>query len=58
MPDHAGIEFKPAFFQTLAGARMARVQDRYIIFLGQAVDCREEAGEVLFRVDIILAMGR
>ena len=56
--DHAGIELELALFQALAGARMAGVQDRHVILLGQAVDRREEAGKVLFRVDILFAVGR
>ena len=55
---HARVELKARRLQTLAGARVAGVQDRHIVFLGQRVDRGEQAREVRLGVDVLLAVGR
>lgn len=55
---HAGVELEAGGLQALAGARVAGVQDRHVVFLGQRVDRREQAREVGLGVDVLLAVGR
>lgn len=55
---HARVELKARRLQALAGARVAGVQDRHIVFLGQRVDRGEQAREVRLGVDVLLAVGR
>ncbi len=54
--DDAPIELEAAGLQALAAARVAAVEDGHIVLLGHLVDGVEEAEEVLFRVDILLAV--
>lgn len=57
MLDDTWIELKAAGCQSVAAARVAAVEYRHVIFLGQFVDGIEKAEEVLFRVDVLLAVG-
>ena len=58
MHANARVELEAGGLQALAGARVAGVQDRHVVFLGQRVDRREQAREVRLGVDILLAVGR
>ena len=55
---HARIELEAGGLQALAGARVAGVQDRHVVLLGQRVDGGEQAREVRLGVDVLLAVGR
>ena len=55
---HARVQFEAGGLQALAGARVAGVQDRHVVFLGQRVDGGEQAREVRLGVDVLLAVGR
>ena len=55
---HALVELKAGSLQTLAGARVAGVQDRHVVLLGERVDRGEQAREVRLGVDVLLAVGR
>ena len=57
MPNHARIQNKAARLQPLPGARVAAVEDGHIILRRHLVDCIEERQEVLFRVEVLLAVG-
>ena len=54
---HARIQLEAGGLQALAGARVAGVQDRHVISLGQGVDRGEQAREVRLGVDVLLAVG-
>lgn len=54
---HARVELEARGLQALAGARVAGVQDRHVVFLGQRVDGGEQAREVGLGVDVLLAVG-
>ena len=54
---HARVELEARGLQALAGARVAGVQDRHVVFLGQRVDRGEQAREVGLGVDVLLAVG-
>ena len=54
---HARVELEAGGLQALAGARVAGVQDRHVVLLGQGVDGGEQAREVRLGVDILLAVG-
>lgn len=53
---HARVELEAGGLQALAGARVAGVQDRHVVFLGQRVDGGEQAREVRLCVDVLLAV--
>ena len=55
---HARVELEAGGLQALAGARVAGVQDRHVVFLGQRVDRGEQAREVGLGVDVLLAVRR
>ena len=55
---HARVQLEAGGLQALAGARVAGVQDRHVVFLGQRVDRGEQAREVRLGVDVLLAVGR
>lgn len=55
---HARVELEAGGLQALAGARVAGVQDRHVVFLGQRVDGCEQAREVRLGVDVLLAVRR
>ena len=55
---HARVQFEAGGLQALAGARVAGVQDRHVIFLRERVDGGEQAREVRLGVDVLLAVGR
>ena len=57
MHAHARVELEARGLQALAGARVAGVQDRHVVFLGQRVDGGEQAREVGLGVDVLLAVG-
>lgn len=65
MLDDAGVEGDPSLalrmtsslFKTFAAARVTAVKDRHVVLPGHCIDCIEEAQEVLFGVDVLLAMG-
>ena len=54
---HARVELKTGGLQALAGARVAGVQDRHVVLLGQRVDGGEQAREVGLGVDVLLSVG-
>ena len=54
---HARVQLEAGGLQALAGARVAGVQDRHVVFLGQRVDGCEQAREVGLGVDVLLAVG-
>lgn len=54
---HARVQLEAGGLQALAGARVAGVQDRHVVFLGQRVDRGEQAREVRLGVDVLLAVG-
>ena len=54
---HARVELEAGGLQALAGARVAGVQDRHVVFLRQRVDGGEQAREVRLGVDVLLAVG-
>ena len=56
--DHAPVELEAALLQPLPAARVAGVEDRHIVLLRHLVDRREQAYEVLLRIDIFLTVGR
>ena len=53
---HARVELEAGGLQALAGARVAGVQDRHVVLLGQRVDGGEQAREVGLGVDVLLAV--
>ncbi len=53
----AGLRMTGGRFQALAAPGMAAVKDGHVILLSHLVDGGEEAQEVLFSVDVLLAMG-
>ena len=55
---HARVELEARRLQALAGARVAGVQDRHVVLLGQRVDRGEQAREVGLGVDVLLAVRR
>ena len=55
---HARVELEAGGLQALAGARVAGVQDRHVVFLGKRVDRGEQAREVRLGVDVLLAVCR
>ena len=58
MHAHARVQLEAGGLQALAGARVAGVQDRHVVFLGQRVDGGEQAREVRLGVDVLLAVCR
>ena len=54
---HARVQLEAGGLQALAGARVAGVQDRHVVLLGQRVDRGEQAREVRLGVDVLLAVG-
>lgn len=56
MLDDTLVQLEAAGCQSVAAARMAAVENRHIVFLGQLVDGIEKAEEILFRVDVFLTM--
>ena len=54
---HAQVQLEAGGLQALAGARVAGVQDRHVVFLRQRVDRGEQAREVRLCVDVLLAVG-
>lgn len=54
---HARVELEARGLQALARARVAGVQDRHVVSLGQGVDRGEQAREVRLGVDVLLAVG-
>ena len=53
---HARVQLEPGGLQALTGARVAGVQDRHVVFLGQRVDRGEQAREVRLGVDVLLTV--
>ena len=53
---HARVELEARGLQALAGARVAGVQDRHVVFLRERVDGGEQAREVRLGVDVLLAV--
>ena len=56
MLDHAPVELETALLQPFSAARMTGIEDRHVVLFRHAVDRREQAREVLLRVDVLLAM--
>lgn len=54
---HARVQLEAGGLQALAGARVAGVQDRHVVFLRKRVDGGEQAREVRLGVDVLLAVG-
>ena len=54
---HARVQLEAGGLQALAGARVAGVQDRHVVLLGERVDRGEQAREVRLGVDVLLAVG-
>ena len=54
---HARVQLEARGLQALAGARVAGVQDRHVVLLGERVDGGEQAREVRLGVDVLLAVG-
>lgn len=54
---HVRVELEAGGLQALAGARVAGVQDRHVVFLRERVDRGEQAREVRLGVDVLLAVG-
>ena len=52
------VEFEATLFQTVLAAGMAGVENGHIILLCQRIDGSEQTQEVLFRVDVLLTVGR
>ena len=52
------VELEATGLETLAATRMAAIENRHVIFLGHLVDGIEQRKEVLFRVDVLLAVCR
>ena len=57
MHAHTRVQLEARRLQALAGARVAGVQDRHVVLLGQGVDGGEQAREVRLGVDVLLAVG-
>ena len=55
--DDTRVELEAARLQPLPGARVAAVEDGHVILRRHLVDGIEQAQEVLFRVDVLLAVG-
>lgn len=51
------VELESAGRQSVAATRVAAVENRHVVFLGQFVDGIEKAEEILFRVDVFLPVG-
>lgn len=58
MHAHTRVELEAGGLQALAGARVAGVEDRHVVPLGQRVDGGEQAREVGLGVDVLLAVRR
>lgn len=54
---HARVQLEARGLQALAGARVAGVQDRHVVPLGQGIDRGEQAREVRLGVYVLLAVG-
>ena len=52
------VKLEAALFQTMLAAGMAGVENGHIILLCQRIDGSEQTQEVLFRVDVLLTVGR
>ena len=50
------VQLEARGFQALARARVAAVQDRHVVLLGQRVDGREQASEISLGVNVLFAM--
>ena len=55
---HARVQLEARGLQALARARVAGVQDRHVVLLGQRIDGGEQAREVCLGVDVLLAVRR
>ena len=53
---HARVQLEAGGLEALAGARVAGVQDRHVVFLRERVDGGEQAREVGLGVDVLLAV--
>lgn len=56
MLNDAWVQLEARSGETVTAARMATIEDRHIILLSHSVDGVEEAEEVLFGVDVFLAV--
>lgn len=56
MLDDTRVELETTGRQSVAAARVAAVENRHVVFLGQFVDGIEKAEEILFRVDVFLTV--
>ena len=54
---HARVQLEAGGLQALAGARVAGIKDRHVVFLRERVDRGEQAREVRLGVDVLLAVG-
>ena len=54
---HARVQLEAGGLQALAGARVAGVEDRHVVPLGERVDRGEQARKVRLGVDVLLAVG-
>lgn len=57
MLDDAWVQLKARSGETITAARMAGIKDRHIILLSHSVDGVEQTQEVLFGIDVFLAVG-
>ena len=57
MLDYSAVQLESRGSQAVTATGMATVKDRHIVFLGHLVDGGEKADEILFGVDVFLAMG-
>ena len=58
MRDNSLIQLESTIQQALPGPRMAGIQDRHVVLFSHLIDCRKEAGKVLFRIDVFFPVGR
>ena len=55
--NHLLVQLEPRLLQALSAAGMAAVQHGHVVLLRHLIDGREKAGEILFRVDVLLPVG-
>ena len=55
--DHPLVQLEAGLLQALSAPGMAAVQHGHVVLLRHLIDGREKAGEILFRIDVLLPMG-
>ena len=57
MTDHPLVKYKATLFDEFLGSRMARIENRHIVFFCHFINRIHQIEEILLRIDILLTMG-